>query len=91
MSFIRYLKERRITDTPAGDFTKDARDDSGMPDVQSWPELRRYLERSGAIPAAIQSGHRVWAAYRAKMRAEAAPDLNQRAKSIVDQVTRDEG
>lgn len=90
MSFIRYIQERRITDTPSGDFTKDARADSRMPDVKSWPELRRYLERSGAIPAAIEAGHRVWNAYRAKVRDEAEPDFSQRAKSIVDQVTRDD-
>ena len=68
MSFRAYIQSRRITDTPAGDFTADARADKAFPDARSWTELRRYLERRGAIREAVEAGHRVWAAYRAQVR-----------------------
>ncbi|WP_293677654.1 hypothetical protein [uncultured Phenylobacterium sp.] len=72
MTFREYIKARRITDTPAGEFTKDARADGRLRDVQSWPELRRYLQKSGATPAAIAAGHIVWKGYRAALKAQGA-------------------
>jgi hypothetical protein len=35
MSFKTYIAHRRITDTPQGDFTKDARLDKTLPDAKT--------------------------------------------------------
>lgn len=70
MTFKEYLKTRRITDTPAGDFTADARSDERMPDVNSWQELRAYLERTvgnGMIDKVLDAARPVWAAYQARL------------------------
>lgn len=64
LTFKEYLKTRRITDTPAGDFTRDAQSDPNLPDAKSWPELKRYLERVSTLPGVIPAGRQVWAAYR---------------------------
>ena len=41
MSFRDYIAERRITDTPAGDFVADAKRDPGLPDAETWDTSRR--------------------------------------------------
>lgn len=64
MSFREYVKRRRITDTPAGDFTRDAQMDPNMPDARNWAELRAYLERVSNLPGVIPAGQQVWQAYR---------------------------
>ncbi|WP_181147634.1 YozE family protein [Ensifer aridi] len=63
MSFKSYLKTRRITDTPAGDFTADALRDNNLPDAESWSELKAYLERVSRLPGVIPSGYQVWQGY----------------------------
>ena len=67
--FKDYLAVRKVHDTPAGDFTLDARSDEKLPDVKSWDELSRYLrntQRAGreCVLAAAQ----VWAGYKAWLR-----------------------
>ena len=47
LSFTNYLKKRRITETPAGDFVADAKMDQKMPDVTSWDQLDTYLLARG--------------------------------------------
>jgi len=89
MTFLEYIRTRRLTDTPAGDFTRDARADGRLPDARTWRELRSYLEGRGAIREAIAAAHQVWTAYQARLR-DAEPDINQRAKAIVDRVTGDD-
>ena len=71
MTFKEYLSTRRVTDTPQGDFTSDARSDKRMPDVASWQDLRSYLHRTvgdDMIDDVLESARLVWAAYRAKVR-----------------------
>lgn len=71
MKFKEYLKSRRITDTPQDDFTSDARSDRDMPEVETWGELRTYLEGrvgSGMIDKVLDAARPVWAAYQAKLR-----------------------
>ncbi|NTE81323.1 hypothetical protein G6M12_07105 [Agrobacterium tumefaciens] len=63
MSFKAYLQTRRITDTPAGDFTGDAKRDPNMPDAKSWPELKSYLERVSRTDGVVNAGYQVWQAY----------------------------
>lgn len=71
MTFKEYLRSRRITDTPAGDFTADARGDGRMPDINSWPELRDYLNRhvsGGTRGEVLRAARKVWSGYQAKLR-----------------------
>lgn len=69
MSFPKYIGKRRITDTPAGDFVKDARADKELPDVKSWGELKIYLGRKGACLEAIDAARSVWRGYQKSLRA----------------------
>jgi len=66
MTFKEYIAIRRITDTPAGDFTRDAQRDSSMPDVTTWNELRFYVERKADFSirkAVIKAARQVWQGY----------------------------
>lgn len=67
-SFRAYIAGRRATDTPSGDFTADAKSDANLPDAATWGELRAYLERRGADPAAISAARVVWRGYAAQLR-----------------------
>jgi len=64
VSFKDYIKGRRRTDTPQGDFVDDARDDRNLPDAKSWSELENYLLNRRAIPDAIAAARLVWRQYR---------------------------
>jgi hypothetical protein len=68
MTFKEYLANRQVRDNIQGDFVKDARLDSRLPDVTTWAELKSYLVRSGAVPGAIEAAQLVWSAYQAKLR-----------------------
>lgn len=68
MSFLKYIAGRRVTDTPAGDFVRDAKQDRSLPDAKEWSELHRYLLRKGASSAAIDAARRVWQGYRRSIR-----------------------
>lgn len=66
MTFNEYIAKRRITDTPAGDFTKDARSDRNFPEMQTWAELKSYLDQKvtgSHKPLVIAAGREVWQAY----------------------------
>ena len=67
MSFSQYLGKRRITDTPSGEFVREARDDPAIEEVESWPALQAYLFRKhgGKVEEAIQPLSLVWKGYRA--------------------------
>lgn len=72
MTFKEYLATRKVTDTPPGDFTRDARGDRRMPDATSWAELREYIERTvrgDMVDEVLPAAKAVWAAYRAKLKA----------------------
>lgn len=63
MSFRDYVRQRRITSDPVGDFVIIARLDSGMPDAKTWDELRDYLGRQSAAPGVVECARRVWRGY----------------------------
>lgn len=65
MLFFTYLADATVSGTPCDDFIEIARRDCQMPDVQSWPELHRYLIRVGATDAEIQAARLVWRDYEA--------------------------
>lgn len=71
MTFPEYLARRRVTRTPAGDFTQDARQDPNLPNVQSWRELRGYLAGMAACRDAFPAALAVWRGYRAAIRCKA--------------------
>lgn len=70
LTFRQYLKDRKVTDTAAGDFVADAKADRTMPDAKSWSELESYLVRRSAIPDAIAAAKVVWRGYLAKRNAK---------------------
>jgi hypothetical protein len=71
MTFREYIERRRCGDNPQGDFVGDARRDRRFPDVQSWPELKRYLLNRSACEESIKAAHAVWQGYRAALRRQA--------------------
>ena len=68
MTFKEYIANRQVHDNRQGDFVIDARADPELPDVQTWPELRSYLECSDASYDDIEAGHLVWQSYQAKIK-----------------------
>jgi hypothetical protein len=62
-TFRSFLKARRITNTPSGDFVRDARADSQMPDCETLDELLTYLRLRGACDEAIRAARRLWPAF----------------------------
>lgn len=67
MTFREYLAQRRITDTPCGDFVQDARHDPTLPDIASWDALEGYLrlKTTGRMPVGVRLAARdVWRQYR---------------------------
>jgi len=71
-SFKTYVQNRRLTDSPAGDFVADAKADPTFPDPATWEELEGYLRRRGAIRDAITAGRAVWRGYQAARRRAAS-------------------
>jgi hypothetical protein len=63
MSFREYIARRRITKTPAGDFTEDARSDDRLPDATSWEELEAYLRERRACHEIVEAARQVWNGY----------------------------
>lgn len=68
MTFKEYITNRLVRDNRQGDFVLDARADSGLSDVQTWPELRSYLECSDTSYEDIAAGYLVWQSYQAKIK-----------------------
>ena len=66
-SFLEYIKARRITDTPNGDFVSDAKRDKNLPDVKSWEELRSYLRGKTRHPEVFSAARSVWRQYQRQM------------------------
>ena len=77
MSFKEYVAARRITDTPAGDFIKDAKRDGKLPDARTWPELDTYLRVQSAHGEAVKAARSVWQAYRAAQRRQEAANAQR--------------
>ena len=77
MSFREYLRRRRITDTPNGDFTLDCNVDPHFPDASTWPEVEEYLLQRGACVEAIEAGRNVWQQYKRRVAKLAADRLSQ--------------
>lgn len=63
MSFKAYIGNRRVTDTPAGDFTSDANQDPNLPEASSWGELKHYLSIKTTDPNVLNAARQVWQSY----------------------------
>ena len=61
--FRTFIRARRVTDTPRGDFIADAKADRHFPDARSWAQLACYLVHRHACHGAINAARRVWNAY----------------------------
>ena len=66
MSFKDYLKRRRRTDTPEGDFVKDALRDRRFPDATTLEQVESYLRRRAVRSEVIAAARAVWRKYRRK-------------------------
>ena len=64
-TFKQFLEMMEPGDNPEGDFVKDARRDSGFPDVAAWDDLKRYLTSKRADPSAIEAAETLWREYEA--------------------------
>jgi hypothetical protein len=73
MTFKAWLMERRVTDTPRGDFILDMRTDARFPEGRSWDEIRQHLLLRGACPEAVKVARRLWREFD-KVRAKEAED-----------------
>lgn len=62
-SFDEFIRERKITDDPIGDFVGDARRDAKMPSVKRWSELRQYLESRHVSDDVVTAARRTWHEY----------------------------
>lgn len=74
-SFRAYVQNATVTDDPEGDFVRDAKADRGLPDAQSWAELRDYLKTRGAVRNAIKAALHVWQAYESDGVARPSPPV----------------
>jgi uncharacterized protein YozE (UPF0346 family) len=65
MTFKEYISKRRVTDTPAGDFTADARSDRNFPDdVKSWEQVKSYISsKSRHDKDVLAAAREVWRGY----------------------------
>lgn len=63
MSFRKYVKNRKVTNDPAGDFAGDVQGDDKFPDVKSWREVSGYLWSRGADLAVMEIAKEVWDEY----------------------------
>jgi uncharacterized protein YozE (UPF0346 family) len=68
MTFKEYIMKKRVTDTPAGDFTKDARSDSYLPDAKTWEELKSYIQSKTRNQNVIGAARIVWRGYKQRNR-----------------------
>ena len=59
-TFRDFIRTRRVTDNPRGDFIADARADPRLPDAKRWSELETYLRVQGdACSEAIRQAKRL--------------------------------
>lgn len=58
------MSRARITDSPAGDFIHDARQDPGFPEITDRRQLIGYLRLRGACEESIAAVDAVWARWR---------------------------
>jgi hypothetical protein len=67
-SFRDYLARRRLSNTPAGEFTRTLLDDPAMAEIESWPQLQAYIFRhahAGKVKDIVDAAEPVWKGYRA--------------------------
>lgn len=72
LGFKAYIAQRRVTDTPTGDFVADAKRDRSLPDAKTWEELENHLgwRATGVVRACGRQVWRQYLAWRAKQLAE---------------------
>jgi hypothetical protein len=66
MTFSEYIRSRRVTDTPRGDFIADTKsliETGKFPDVESWTALELELAGRGACREAFREARKLWREY----------------------------
>jgi len=70
-TFQAYVLQRRITDTPAGDFCADFQREFRLKRIDrsfdTWEQLERYLRNQRACYEAYDAAKKVWRAYRRRV------------------------
>jgi hypothetical protein len=78
MRFREWVRSRRVTDTPRGDFVEDSRVARDFPDVDSWDEMESYLLfRRRACQEAMAEGKRLWREYQRAVSASPASETQR--------------
>jgi hypothetical protein len=68
-SFKDYIHKRKITDSPAGDFTSDVRRDPDFPaDAHTWVNVKNYLAGRFVSLQVIAAARTVWRQYQRALR-----------------------
>jgi hypothetical protein len=65
LSFRAYVRAAAVPDSSAGDFISYARQDTRMPDAETWAVLRDYLKSRHAGRATIKAALDVWRGFEA--------------------------
>ena len=89
MTFKEYIANRQVHDNRQGDFVIDARADPELPDVQTWPELRSYLECGDASYEDIEAGNSVWQSYQAKIKRAKHTNRPKGQKRFIELISAD--
>jgi hypothetical protein len=64
--FRGYIEGRRVTETTQGDFTREAKADTKLPNARTWQELRLYLDSVSARDEVYDAALSVWLQYRTR-------------------------
>ena len=63
-SFRAYVRQLARADLPDGELVIELKNDSKFPDVRSWAEVRRYLNKIDAAQYTFVTARLLWRKYR---------------------------
>ena len=67
-NFRIYLSHRRVTQSPAGEFVREFRDEPDMEAIENWPQLQALIYRKARpekVKQTVLAAEPVWKGYRA--------------------------
>lgn len=68
IAFTAYIRGRVWTETPQGEFCRQAQRDVRLPDAETWEALRRHLHVGWYTAAEIEAARAVWRSFAAARR-----------------------
>jgi hypothetical protein len=63
LMFPDYVRQRRRTESAAGNLVEDLILDAKLPSMKTWAELSDYLSRNGADDDQLKAAQKVWRGY----------------------------